>query len=467
MQLKTKPQLDVRNKQTASTTTIQLKIKPQLDVLNKQTASTTIEQVQKNPQLDAINKQAASTTTVQAKKNPQLDALNKRTASTTTMQAKKKPQLDSLKKPAASTTTVQVKPNPQIDALNKRLASRTTVQVKPNPKFDALNKRLPYSAKNIPSNKKRKFGVEILLKITSGVGNLLEIPGVKTLLKITVVGMILGNLAAIVLPSFMFCGTVTRPARARQYIDSMNRAQQAKYADNGAFSNSLDALGFDIETDITNSRNYNYSIGATKNAAFSYAVNKNLPSYVGAVFLVPVSPASNNDMTTVSILCAANPSRNKQAPTQPPNPILQNGVPVCAAGTKSEAHQYVGLLNSSQEFRFQSSGGFSNSINSLVPGNKQTTNYKYSISATENAAFSYGVSRSNYFHSYVGAVFSVPVSSAANKRILVPVSQIANKDKTTVSILCVANSPGKIQPANPIVQNHVPVCAAGSSEVPE
>jgi type IV pilus assembly protein PilA len=282
--------------------------------------------------------------------------------------------------------------------------------------------------------------------------------------KFSVVSMIITILSAIILPSFMFCGTQTRAARARQYIDSMNRAQQAKYAENGSFSNSLNALGFVIETDIENSRNHKYSIAATKNAAFSYAVKENLTSYVGAVFLVPVSPASNNEMTTVSILCTANSSRN----TQPPNPILQNGVPVCAAGTKSEAHQYVSLMNGSQEFHLQSRGGFSYFFSHLIPGSNQTINYNYSVSATENAAFSYGVSRSNYFHSYVGAVFLVPVSSAANnERTLVPVSRAANNDKTTVSILCVANSPGKIQLPNPIVQNNVPVCAAGSSEVPK
>ena len=282
--------------------------------------------------------------------------------------------------------------------------------------------------------------------------------------KFSVVPIIIGILSAIVLPSFMFCGTQTRAARARQYIDSMNRAQQAKYAENGAFSNFFDALGFDIETETANSRNHKYSIGATKNAAFSYAVSNDRTNYVGAVFLVPVSPASNNEMTTVSILCTANSSRN----TQPPNPILQNGVPVCAAGTISEAHQYVDSLNYSQEFHFQRSGGFSYFFSHLIPGSNQTINYKYSVSAKNNAAFSYGVSRSNYFRSYVGAVFLVPVSSAANnKRTLVPVSEVANKEKTTLSILCVANSPGNIQPANPSIQNNVPVCAAGSSEVPK
>jgi type IV pilus assembly protein PilA len=110
----------------------------------------------------------------------------------------------------------------------------------------------------------------------------------------------------------------------------MNRAQQAYFAEKGAFSNSLTALSLGIKTQTTN---YKYSISATKNAAFSYAVSsherKSLTSYVGAVFLVPVSPAAKNEKTTVSILCAA----NSPGKTQPPNPIIENDVPVCAAGS--------------------------------------------------------------------------------------------------------------------------------------
>ncbi|NJK68659.1 MAG: hypothetical protein HC941_20955 [Microcoleus sp. SU_5_3] len=282
-----------------------------------------------NPQLNALKKQTASTTTMQVKKNPQLDALNKKTASTT-MQVKTKPQPDAITKKTASTTTMQVKKDPQLDALNKQLASRTTVQVKPNPKFDALNKRVAYSAKKNPPDKKTKSGVGTLLKITSGVGTLLEITWVKTLLEITVVCIILGNLAAIALPSFLYCGNKAKQSEGKQYLSSMNKGQQAKYVDSGAFSNSITALGLGLKTQTTN---YKYSISATENAAFSYAVSrsetKNLTSYVGAVFLVPVSPAANNDKTTVSILCAANSRGN----TQPPNPILQNDVPVCAAGS--------------------------------------------------------------------------------------------------------------------------------------
>jgi hypothetical protein len=110
----------------------------------------------------------------------------------------------------------------------------------------------------------------------------------------------------------------------------MNRAQQAYFADKGAFSNSLTALGLGIKTQTTN---YKYSTLSTKNAAFSYAVSSNetkiLTSYVGAVFLVPVSPAANNEKTTVAILCQA----TSFGKIQLPNPIVQNNVPVCAAGS--------------------------------------------------------------------------------------------------------------------------------------
>jgi Tfp pilus assembly protein PilE len=394
--------------------------------------------------------------------------------------------LQPIKEPKSVATTEW----PDLPPLKKRKYVVTTVDIQPKEKLDLnqINQKLEVFVKNYRQDlqpiKERKSvattdrqNLQPIKEPQSVATTLLKIIliyfplGILRILfsKFSVVSIIITILSAIALPSFMFCGTQTRPARARQYIDSMNRAQQAKYAENGTFSNSLNALGFVIETETANSRNHKYSISATKNAAFSYAVNNDGTNYVGAVFLVPISPASNNEMTTVSILCAAaNYARKAQAPTQPPNPILQNGVPVCAAGTKSEAHQYVSLMNGSQEFHFQSRGGFSYFFSHLIPGSNQTINYNYSVSATENAAFSYGVSHSNYFRSYVGAVFLVPVSSAANnKKTLVPVSRVANKENTTVSIMCVANSPGNIKPANPILQNDVPVCAAGSNEVPK
>jgi len=207
---------------------------------------------------------------------------------------------------------MQLKKNPQLDALNKQAVSRTTKQFKTNPQLDALNKQAASSEKNLPPDKRSKSCVGTLLRFT-----FICFP----------VGIIL---AAIAFPYVLGCGSTSKmkQSEAKQYISAMNKGQQAIYAEDGAFSNSVNALGLGIKTQTTN---YNYSILATKNAAFNYGVarSNNLTSYVGAVFLVPVSQAANNKKTTVSILCVANSPGNTQAP----DPILQNGNPVCAAGS--------------------------------------------------------------------------------------------------------------------------------------
>ncbi|MEG4283706.1 type IV pilin-like G/H family protein [Microcoleus sp. A006_D1] len=181
--------------------------------------------------------------------------------------------------------------------------------LKINLPLDGLKKKAQFSQANITRHKK--------------------IDGGFTLVELIIVLMIIGILSAIALPSFLGCGNKAKQSEAKQYISSMNRAQQAYFADKGAFSNSITALGLGIKTQTIN---YNYSTLSTKNSAFSYGVarSNNLRSYVGAVFLVPVSPAANNKKTTVSILCEANSPEN----TQPPNPITENDVPVCAAGTE-------------------------------------------------------------------------------------------------------------------------------------
>lgn len=208
---------------------------------------------------------------------------------------------------------MQLKKKPQLDALNKQPVSRTTMQLKTKPQLDALNKQAASSEKNLPPDKKSKSWVGTLLRFT-----FISVPVV----------MILG---AIALPSVVGCGggNKAKQSEGKQYVSAMNKGQQAIYAEDGAFSNSVNALGLGIKTQTTN---YNYSTISTKNAAFSYGVarSNNLTSYVGAVFLVPVSQAANKEKTTVSILCAANSPGN----TQPPDPILQKGNPVCATGTE-------------------------------------------------------------------------------------------------------------------------------------
>ena len=191
------------------------------------------------------------------------------------------------------------------------------MQLKKNPQLDALNKQAASSEKNLPPDKKSKSWVGTLLRITFISVSVVMIPAAVVMI-----------LAAITLPSSSGCGGKAKLSEPKQYVSSMNKGQQAKYAEDGAFSDSINALGLGLKTQTTN---YNYSTISTKNAAFSYGVarSNNLRSYVGAVFLVPVSQAANKEKTTVSILCAA----NSPGDTQPPAPILQKGNPVCAAGS--------------------------------------------------------------------------------------------------------------------------------------
>lgn len=137
------------------------------------------------------------------------------------------------------------------------------------------------------------------------------------------------------LPSLLSCGNKGRQAEARQNVGAMNRAQQAYYLENQAFSKSFESLGIGIKTQTIN---YEYSTRATKTAAFNYGIarkgTKNIKSYVGGVFVVPatnVDPkADKKEMTSVGILCeATSPDRTRLA-----DPILQNNVPTCGSDTK-------------------------------------------------------------------------------------------------------------------------------------
>jgi type IV pilus assembly protein PilA len=227
--------------------------------------------------------------------------------------------LQPLKEPKAVAKTDRTNLQPIKEPKSVARVDRTNLQPIKEPKSVARVDR-----QNLQPIKERESVATTLLKII-----LIYFPlGILKILfsKFSVVAIIM-----ILLPlscsELASCGNKWKDSEAKQYAGSMNRAQQAKYAEDGAFSNSLTALGLGIKAQTTI---YNYSAIATKTAAFSYAVSRsnNLRSYVGAVFLVTVSPY--NEKTTKAILCAANSSGK----TQPPNPIIENGVPVCATGTE-------------------------------------------------------------------------------------------------------------------------------------
>lgn len=193
------------------------------------------------------------------------------------------------------------------------------MQLNKNPQLDALDKKAEFLEKNILPEKKRK----------SWVG---------TLLKITFIYFPLGSiiLGAIVLPNLLNSCGGNRPnqSEARQYVGSMNRAQQALFIEKGVFATSVDALGLGIKSQTTN---YNYSVIAGKKAAFSYGVartiQKDTKNFVGAVFLVPTSLANAkkaaDKSTMLTILCIA----KSDSLTPPAEPININGKLACGDGT--------------------------------------------------------------------------------------------------------------------------------------
>ncbi|WP_293126980.1 type IV pilin-like G/H family protein [Microcoleus sp. bin38.metabat.b11b12b14.051] len=125
-----------------------------------------------------------------------------------------------------------------------------------------------------------------------------------TLIELLVVIIIIGILSAIALPSFLNQANKAKQSEAKQYTGSMNRAQQAKYAENGAFITSVDSLGMGIKTQTSN---YTYTIDGA-NAKYvgnqAISVSDSLLSYTGTVALV--TPTGQTDATTIAVLCQAN-----------------------------------------------------------------------------------------------------------------------------------------------------------------
>jgi len=141
--------------------------------------------------------------------------------------------------------------------------------------------------------------------------------------------MCIVGVGAIALPSFLRPSNPNISSEAKNYVASMNRWQQAHFAEKSAFATSVEALGIGIKTETTN---YKYSVRVTKQVAFNYGVskNENRKSYVGGVFVRRVNPSSAEaEITTEAILCSA----DKPGTIPPPPPRVQNGELVCEAGT--------------------------------------------------------------------------------------------------------------------------------------
>ncbi|MEG4913815.1 MULTISPECIES: type IV pilin-like G/H family protein [unclassified Microcoleus] len=143
----------------------------------------------------------------------------------------------------------------------------------------------------------------------------------------------IGVLNGIALPFYLNNTNRSKQSEAKQYVSSMNKAQQAYFAEKSVFSTSVNALELGIKTETTN---YKYSLRATKQTAFNYGVSKQLQlkSYVGGVFRVPVKKvepnAAKDGITTISIFCQA----DSPGTIKPAEPTYEKGKIDCGQGTR-------------------------------------------------------------------------------------------------------------------------------------
>lgn len=122
-----------------------------------------------------------------------------------------------------------------------------------------------------------------------------------TLIELLVVIIIIGILSAIALPSFLSQANKAKQSEGKQYVSSINKAQQAVYAEKNAFASDITELGLGLKSSTSN---YTYTLGSSANGGTSLATplggtNASLKGYAGTVGLVPSGDAKG----TQSILC--------------------------------------------------------------------------------------------------------------------------------------------------------------------
>ncbi|NEP89643.1 MAG: prepilin-type N-terminal cleavage/methylation domain-containing protein [Okeania sp. SIO2C2] len=131
-----------------------------------------------------------------------------------------------------------------------------------------------------------------------------------TLIELLVVIIIIGILSAIALPSFLNQANKAKQSEAKQYLASINKGQQAYYAEEGKFltgdiAENIGKLGLGIKTATSN---YTYDITAAEGkevdgeaavAAWTADSAAGLRGYAGMVYLID----ANGALTSQTILC--------------------------------------------------------------------------------------------------------------------------------------------------------------------
>ncbi|MEG3973743.1 type IV pilin-like G/H family protein [Microcoleus sp. MON2_D6] len=152
-----------------------------------------------------------------------------------------------------------------------------------------------------------------------------------TLIELLVVIIIIGILSAIALPSFLNQANKAKQSEAKQYAGSMNRAQQASFAENGKFAASVEVLGLGIRTQT---ENYKYSVigtGATIDSNttqvgnVAFGLSTALKSYIGGVALI--TAPGTVDKSSTAVLCESKVAGVAAAPALANTPATPAGAP--------------------------------------------------------------------------------------------------------------------------------------------
>ena len=143
-----------------------------------------------------------------------------------------------------------------------------------------------------------------------------------TLIELLVVIIIIGILSAIALPSFLSQANKAKQSEAKQYISSLNKGQQAFYAEKGSFVTdiaALGSLGLGLKS-ITN--NYSYTLadaGGGQGVSATAKGVSGLRHYAGGVTLVTAPGAEA--ASTQTIIC-----ETTKIPTNGQTPNFAMGV---------------------------------------------------------------------------------------------------------------------------------------------
>ena len=157
-----------------------------------------------------------------------------------------------------------------------------------------------------------------------------------TLIELLVVIIIIGILSAIALPSFLNQATKARQSEAKNYVGSMNRAQQAFYLENNnAFTTSVIQLALGIKT-VTDNFLYEITEASTTGSIVTNkarATKKALKSYAGVTYTTTQTVSGIEEPITLASLCESNAPATTDAAT---GTAIGNGAATgaCPADTK-------------------------------------------------------------------------------------------------------------------------------------